>query len=57
MQNMLASADPARKGREVKVAEVLDEATQKVQSELADQPEVLTEVRRTIGNTYRSLGL
>jgi eukaryotic-like serine/threonine-protein kinase len=57
MQDMLASADPARKGREVKVAEVLDEATQKMESELADQPEVLTEVRRTIGNTYRSLGL
>lgn len=57
MQEMLASADPARKGRDVKVAEVLDEATQKMESELADQPEVLTEVRRTIGNTYRSLGL
>ena len=57
MQDMLASADPARKGREVKVAEVLDDAIQKMESELADQPEVLTEVRRTIGNTYRSLGL
>jgi serine/threonine-protein kinase len=57
MQQMFASADPSRKGRDVKVAEVLDEATAKMEAELADQPEVLAEVRRTIGNTYRSLGL
>lgn len=57
MQEMLSSADPARKGRDVRVAEVLDEATLSMEARLADQPAVLTEVRRTIGNTYRSLGL
>jgi serine/threonine-protein kinase len=57
VQEMLGSADPARRGRDVKVAEVLDEASQKIETELASQPEVLAEVRRTIGNTYRSLGL
>jgi serine/threonine protein kinase/tetratricopeptide (TPR) repeat protein len=57
MQGVLSSADPSRQGREVKVAEVLDEAADRMESDLGGQPEVLAEARRAVGNTYRSLGL
>lgn len=57
LQEMLGSADPNQKGREIKVAEVLDEAARRVETDLADQPEVAAAVRRTLGDTYRSLGL
>ena len=56
---LLSSVEPAKaQGREVTVAEVLDQAAERLQGEtaLADQPAVEAAVRLTIGNTYRALG-
>jgi serine/threonine-protein kinase len=57
LQEMLASVDPRKKGREITVAAVLDEAARRVETELIDQPEIEASVRTTIGTTYQSLGL
>lgn len=57
LQNMLASAKPSEKGREVTVREVLDEAGKRAERDLADEPEVQASVRSTIGCTYMALGL
>ena len=47
----LLSQNPNRK-RDATVAEALDEASRRAESELADQPEVLASVRLTIGRAY-----
>jgi eukaryotic-like serine/threonine-protein kinase len=57
VRSMLRSADPYTEGRNVTVASVLDEATKRVDKELANQPEVQAAVRSTIGQTYYGLGL
>ncbi len=59
LQDMLASVDPSKSlGREVTVRYMLDEVARELESgTLNDQPEVEAEIRRTIGNTYRALGL
>lgn len=56
LQDMLASPDPASKGPKVTVMEVLNDAAPRVESDLADQPEVMATVQRTIGTTYGVLG-
>jgi tetratricopeptide (TPR) repeat protein/predicted Ser/Thr protein kinase len=59
LQNVLGFSDPTwvspnpRRNREATIAEALDEAGRRAESELADQPEVLAAVRFTIGWTYR----
>jgi serine/threonine protein kinase/Tfp pilus assembly protein PilF len=57
LQNMLASAKPSEKGREVTVREVLDEAGKQAEKDLTNEPEVQASVRSTIGGTYMALGL
>ncbi|NWG14757.1 MAG: serine/threonine protein kinase, partial [Acidobacteria bacterium] len=57
LQGMLTSADPRAGGKNVTVAEVLDEAAKRVDRELAGQPEIEAAVRTSIGLTYLSLGL
>jgi serine/threonine-protein kinase len=57
MQSMLKSADPEVKGRNVTVAQILDEASQRINVELANQPEIQAAARSTIGNTYYGLGV
>ncbi|MEZ4388542.1 MAG: serine/threonine-protein kinase [Candidatus Krumholzibacteriia bacterium] len=58
LQQMLASVDPDQaRGREVTVRDVLDESSRRLESGLADQPEVRAAIHATIGNTYRALGL
>jgi tetratricopeptide (TPR) repeat protein len=49
------SSNPA-KNQDVKVSEVVDGAAQRVDTELADQPEVLEEVQATIGGVYAAQG-
>jgi len=44
-----------RKGRDATVADMLDDAVQRVETELKDQPEVRAEMLGTIGGTYMSL--
>lgn len=57
LQSMLASVDPEQaQGREVTVREVLDAASARADTSLADQPDVRAAVRSTIGNTYAALG-
>jgi serine/threonine protein kinase/Tfp pilus assembly protein PilF len=57
LQNMLASAKPSEKGRDVTVREVMDGAGKQAERDLADEPEVQASVRSTIGSTYMALGL
>jgi serine/threonine-protein kinase len=54
---MLGSADPRVAGRDVTVASVLDAASERVESELAGQPDVKADVLQTLGTTYQGLGL
>ncbi len=56
LQDMLSSADPYEKGKDVKVVEILDNASKKIDSTLKGQPEIEAEVRSTIGITYQDLG-
>ena len=56
LQDMLASVNPDEIGRDVKVRDVLDKAAQDVEKELKDKPEIEAAIRRTLGNTYTSLG-
>ncbi len=57
LRNMLWAANPSwAPGREVTVRDVLDRAADRVDTELADQPDVRAEIRDTLGRTYLSLG-
>jgi len=53
---MLSSADPSRRGREVTVVEVLDQAAAAVPDDLRDRPAIEARVRETLGLTYLELG-
>jgi serine/threonine protein kinase len=57
LQEMLSSADPRKRGVDVTVREIIDEAAGDVDSSLAEEPEVLAAVHSTIGNAYAGLGL
>jgi len=59
MEQMLTSVDPrVARGRDVGVlSQMLDDAAQRVRTELADQPEIAQDVHTTIGKTYLGLGL
>jgi tetratricopeptide (TPR) repeat protein len=57
LQTMLASADPWIGAREVRVADIIDQAVTEIDRELDAQPEVEAAVRLTLGRTYRGLGL
>lgn len=62
LQDMLSFSSPAyvspnpRKDPDAKVSEVVEEAARRSESELADQPEVLAEMQRTIGAVYYAQG-
>ncbi len=64
LQSMLAAANPqgasaldSTRGRNVTVLEVLDDAALRLdRGQLAGQPRVEAEARRTLGATYRELG-
>lgn len=57
LQDMLGAAAPEAKGKDVKVADVLNEASTRAKTELANQPEVMADVLTTLGRTYLSLGI
>ncbi len=54
---MLAAPDPWADGREVKVVDLLERASLKLDETLGDQPEVAAQAHHRLGYTYRSLGL
>jgi len=55
--NMISAPDPIKKGSEVKVIDVIQEASSKLSFELSDQPQIEAEIRTMLGNTYQSLGI
>jgi tetratricopeptide (TPR) repeat protein len=57
LEEMLLSPDPDRDGREVRVVEILDRASARVDGAFPDHPEVEAAIRNLLGNTYRALGL
>jgi eukaryotic-like serine/threonine-protein kinase len=62
LQDMLSFSSPAyvssnpHKDPDAKVSEVVEQAAKRAESELADQPEVLAEMQRTIGAVYYAQG-
>jgi len=56
LQEMLASADPAQKGREVRVVEVLEQAAEGVEVAFADHRGRQATVLHTLAMTYQGLG-
>jgi eukaryotic-like serine/threonine-protein kinase len=62
LQDMLSFSSPAygssnpRKDSDAKVSEVVEQAAKRAQTELSDQPEVLAEMQRTIGEVYYAQG-
>lgn len=62
LQDMLSFSSPAyrspnpSKNPDVKVSEAVEQAAKRAETELADQPEVLAEMQRTIGDVYYAQG-
>ncbi|MCB9854235.1 MAG: serine/threonine protein kinase [Phycisphaerales bacterium] len=56
LENMLATVDPAVAGRDVRVIQVLDAASDQVEREHADQPAIRASLHDVIGQTYFALG-
>lgn len=57
LQQMLISIDPERSGHTVPVRDLLDRAAARADAELHDHPAILADVRQTLGQAYRRLGL
>jgi serine/threonine protein kinase len=56
LQDILGAAAPQVKGVDVKVIDLLNDASTRAKTELANQPRVLADVLMTLGKTYASLG-
>jgi len=56
LEEMLASVDPTKSGRDVTVKEMLDETAQKLGEKFGGQPLVEARLRNTVGHTYAQLG-
>ena len=56
-KRMVTTVDPSRGGRDVKFLDVVTEMEAALDRDFTDQPEVLAELRLTIGMTYVSLGI
>jgi eukaryotic-like serine/threonine-protein kinase len=56
LQEMLGAAAPEAKGVEVKVVDLLSDASRRAKAESASQPDVMADVLMTLGRTYISLG-
>ncbi len=57
LQRMLRSPDPTKEGRDVKVAEVLDQAAKEVAASFRDDPETEAQVHAALASTYQGLGV
>ncbi len=57
LQEIFQSLDPERDGRTATVAETLDRAVKKLETDLADQPERRAKLQGTLATTYTALGL
>lgn len=56
LQDMLGAAAPEIKGIDVKVVDLLSEASRRAKTEATAQPDVMADVLMTLGRTYISLG-
>jgi len=56
-EDLLASVAPDAQGIDVSMREVLDTAAERIEGRFGDQPLVEASLRRTIGRTYRLLGV
>jgi eukaryotic-like serine/threonine-protein kinase len=56
LQDMLGAAAPEVKGVDVKVADLLDDASRRAKTDLVGQPGVMADVLMILGHTYMSLG-
>ena len=56
LQSILSAASPEAKGKNATVADVLSDATERVEKEFANQPELKAQALVTIGRTYTDLG-
>ena len=55
---LFEAADPyTSRGESITARELLDKGRDRVRTELADQPDVLADMLRTIGNAYGNLGM
>ena len=54
---MLVMASPTHRGAEVRVVDILDEAAERIDAELADQPQIVASLEHTLGQTYFGLGV
>ena len=57
LQDMLGAVAPEVKGIDVKVVDLLGDASTRARTELASRPQVMADVLMTLGKTYISLGL
>jgi serine/threonine protein kinase len=57
LTEVFQSPDPARDGRTVTVAETLDTAARRLESDLTGQPARRAQLQATLGKTYLALGL
>ena len=57
LTNVFQSPDPTKDGREIKVVELLDNAANKLETDLADQPKQRAMLQATLAKTYHALGL
>lgn len=55
LQSILGAADPDGRSRDIKVVEVLNNASAQLETQLADQPELLAQAHLTIGKAYGQL--
>jgi len=56
LHEMLSSVDPSEAGYQVTVVQVLDQATEDLETQFADQPTVRASLHLTIGDAYMALG-
>src|SRR5271170_2800261 len=57
LTEVFQSPDPARDGRTIAVAEMLDRATKKLETTVTNQPDRRVKLQATLGATYQALGL
>jgi len=57
MEGMIWSADPVRIGDRVKVGDLLDRYSERIEEAFEGQPEIEARIRTTVGNTYLTLWL
>jgi tetratricopeptide (TPR) repeat protein len=59
LKEMIANVDPVRSGRiaEAGMSEMLVRASERIDQEFADQPELQAELRTTLGDTWTGIGL